>query len=80
MQGQDQIPSPVVAKIESLTPVPTPDPSSVILAGIGSTTSAVDGAIQSLTGFSPADGGFSGVRILQSAARETVKSAGCLLH
>ena len=57
MQGVDHIPSELQAKIESLTPTPTPDPSSVILSKVDD----VDGTIQKVTGFSPSPQGFSGV-------------------
>lgn len=68
--------------MESMTPSPTPDPFSQLMAKVDQATNKTDGVIQQLTGFSPAPGGFSKVRWRQVEEKplEACKAANSLIE
>ncbi len=61
MQGLTTAPADLVAKIQDMTPSPTPDPSSTVVDKIAGATSDFQSAVQKLTGFAPPPGGFGQV-------------------
>jgi hypothetical protein len=55
-------PPDLVAKIEELTPSPTPDPAYSVITKLGSISADAQDALQKITGWAPPPGGPSQVR------------------